>query len=165
MDKIARKVLSRWLWECVGDYRPEIPEKTLEWSDLRLARYEYNLDDLDLEEMKVDPMGDAKLSFEIMFPKVLSTLRKKFNDKFYVNSTSRRGRVYYYFSANPAMETITFTLDVKSGNVLLGVGYVPHNAVKGPDYSRSLHKTVRVRDPELTGLEVMRQLRSILSRV
>ena len=168
MDKIARKVLSKWLWKAVGDYRPEIPEEVISWSDSRLARYQSPFRDRTIpitDDMVVDPLQDAKLSIEIMFPKILDSLRKKFRDKFYVNSTSRRSRVYYYFSAEPAIETITVTLDEKQGNVFIGVGYVPHNAVSGADYSRSIHRTVKVRDPELAGLELMRQLRSLLSRV
>ena len=77
MDKIARKVLSRWLWQRVGGYRSEVPEGIMEWSDFRVARYEYNLDDLGLKELQVDHLGDAKLSFEIMLPKILDSLRKK----------------------------------------------------------------------------------------
>jgi hypothetical protein len=112
-----------------------------------------------------DLFDDAKLSVEIMLPRVLRTLRDKFRDPFYMNATQQRLKLYYYFSAHPAMETVALMVSLKNGVIALWLGYIPHKLMGGADFKRGIHETVVVHDPELAGLALMRLLRKLLSRV
>lgn len=112
-----------------------------------------------------DLFDDAKLSLEIMLPKVLQTLGKKFRDRFYMNATQQRMKLYYYFSGHPALETIALTLAIQGGHPVLWVGYIPNKLVGGADFQRGIHESVVVRDPELAGLALMRLLRKLLDRI
>jgi len=108
---------------------------------------------------------DAKLSIEIMLPSVLKTLGKKFGDRFYMNATQQKNKLYYYFSGQPALETFALTLSTQGGSTLLWLGYIPNKITGGADFKRAMHEAVRVQDPEMTGLALMRLLRKLLSRI
>ena len=112
-----------------------------------------------------DLFDEAKLSVEILLPKVLATLKQKFGERFYMHATQQRMKLYYYFSADPAMETISLMMSVHGNAVTLGLGYVPTKLLGGADFSRALQETVLVREPAVAGLALMRLLRKLLSRV
>lgn len=112
-----------------------------------------------------DIFDEAKLSIEIMLPTVLKTLGKKFNDRFYMNATQQRMKLYYYFSGHPALETFALTLSVQHDLPLLWFGYIPNKLLGGADFQRAIHDSVRVPDPEVAGLALMRLVRKLLSRI
>jgi hypothetical protein len=114
-----------------------------------------------------EAFDEAKLSIEIMLPSVLKTLGKKFNDRFYMNATQQRMKLYYYFAGHPAVETFALTLSIQGGSPLLWFGYIPNkmSLAEGADFKRAIHDSVRVRDPEVAGLALMRLVRKLLSRI
>jgi hypothetical protein len=108
----------------------------------------------------------AKLSIEILLPKALSAFRRKFHgDRFYMNATQQRMKLYYYFSTRPALETFTLMLSIRGGLPLLSFGYVPHKPLSGADFKRSITETAFSTDPELAGLTFMRLVRKVLGQI
>ncbi len=112
-----------------------------------------------------DVFDEAKLSIEILLPKVLATLAKKFGSRFYMRATQQRMKLYYYFSAHPAIETITLMLSLRGSYAMIGLGYAPHKINGGADFSKSIQETIVIRDPSVAGLAMMRLLRQLLSKV
>jgi hypothetical protein len=123
----------------------------------------------ELGDKPRDPRQDtfeaAKVSVLIMLPQVLKTLSKKFNDKFYMNSTQQKHKLYYYFSGHPALETVALTISIRGGYALLWIGYIPQKLTGGSDLAKSIHESVVVTNPELAGLACMRLLRTVLAKV
>jgi hypothetical protein len=112
-----------------------------------------------------DVFDEAKLSIEIMLPTLLKTLEKKLHDRFYMNATQQRMKLYYYFSGHPALETFALTLSVQGGSSLLWFGYIPNKLLGGADFQKAIHDSVRVSDPEVAGLALMRLVRKLLTRI
>lgn len=179
MSKRALRVAARWAFQLAqGDRQAEISPEIIRWVEARnfTARHDYvkDLDRLDLVKdntfspimtLEEEAFGDAKLSIEIMLPKVLQTLAKKFRDKFYMRATQQRLKLYYYFSGHPALETIALTLTMKGGKPLVWLGHIPMKISGGADFAKAINEQARVQDPEMAGLACMRVLRGLLGRI
>lgn len=177
VSKRALRVAARWAFQLArGDREAEVSPEVTQWVRNFTARYDYvrDMDRLDLVKdntfepvmtLEEEAFGDAKLSIEIMLPRVLQTLGKKFRDKFYMRATQQKFKLYYYFSGHPALETIALTLTLKGGKPFVWLGYIPTKVTGGSDLASAVYEQVRVQDPEMAGLATMRLLRDLLSKV
>lgn len=179
--RLAKGVAARWTARAAaGDFQPKIAADMQAWVERQASRgltakdYMRELELLQLRPDNTftpattpeeDSFVDAKTSIEVMLPKLLATLGKKFRDKFYMRATQQRLKLYYYFSGHPALETVALSLTMRSGTPTLWLAYVPHKLVGGADYAKAIQDQVSVRDPEMAGLALMRLLRGLLAKV
>lgn len=113
-----------------------------------------------------EAFADAKASLGSMLPRLLVALNSKFRDQFYMRATQQRFRLYYYFSGDPALETIALTMTLDGGRTSLWLGYIPNSvAMSGADFKRAIQEQASVDDPEMTGLALMRLSRSLLAKI
>lgn len=167
---------ARWAFEQAQGTRQLTVSKELSGWVERIARTDYHKD-LELLELVKDKtfeplqtreeeiFSDAKTSIEIMLPKVIQALAKKFKDRFDMRATQQKLKLYYYFGNPYGLETVALTLTLRGGKPLLWWGYIPTKVVGGSDFSKAIYTQVRVQDPEMAGLAMMRLLRELLAKI
>lgn len=168
MDRIARKVASRWAFEWArGPTPPVIPAWVEEWGNRVASRIAFYDDTVDVQvRTEEDLLQDAKDSVNIMLPKFLGALYSKFRERYHANASQTKTRISYFFSARHALETFALTVIVKQATVTLALTYIPNGvSTMSPDWSKAIEEQVRVDDPELAGLTLMRLTRKVLGRL
>jgi hypothetical protein len=171
MDRIARRVAARWAFkQAQGDNPPIIPRWVHTWAEsltTRVAylgeRDEYSLPDLRTDDEVFDAAQD---SIEILLPKFLATLKAKFYERYHMNASKTKNRIYYYFTPDNPIDTIALALVVRNHKAYLELIYVPY-AVAGDrlDYKKAVRESASVDEPDVAGLALMRMLRKVLARV
>jgi len=174
MDRLARKVAARWAFkQALGPNPPAIPAWVFEWGDRLTTKIAYldtkQFDDTtDMRAWRPDNeiFQDAKESVNILLPKFLDLLRRSLHEQYHANASQTGNRIYYYFASNHSLETISLSVIVKRGVVLLALAFIPHGLTNDrPDYSKTIEEQERISDPELAGLALMRLARKVLARV
>ena len=106
---------------------------------------------------------EARDSLEILLPKLLDLLYRTFKDRFHMNASGGKSRIFYYFATKDPLENIALTLGIKAHMPYLSMMYVPTALHGGADYKRGIEFKEVVEDPELAGLTMMRLARKLLS--
>lgn len=179
--RLAQSIAARWMVRtATGGVQPEVANDLVAWAERESGRHLTGKDymrELELLQLKPDKtftpqttpdedaFADAKSSVTIMIPRLLAALSKKFRDKFYMRATQQRFKLYYYFSGDPALETIALTLTLKQGKPFLWLGYIPNKLTGGADFAKAIQEQVAVSDPDMAGLALMRLARSLLAKV
>ncbi len=168
MDRLARRVASRWAFEqACGPNPPVIPQWVGEWSDRVASRVAFYDNTVDVQvRTEEDLLQEAKDSVNIMLPKFLGALSQKFHERYHANASQTKTRINYFFTARHALETFALAIIIKQATVMLALTYIPNGvSTMQPDWSKAIEEQVRVDDPELAGLSLMRLTRKVLSRV
>lgn len=155
MDKLARQVAAQWIMSTLErGWQPPIPG----WL---LTKVGYTLD---------NPEGvalhEARDSVALFIPKLLSELRKKMGERYYMNSSSEgHGKVFYFFAPRHPIDSFNLIVGAeRGGTISLSFGYMPYKATGRPDFANSTEKTMRA-NPETAGLALMKLVRTVLSGI
>lgn len=151
----TRRVAATWARKVAfAGWSPNIPAEALTF-----FKEAYSVDTEDGMAL-----SDAKDSVGVFLPKILDLLRKAQGDRYYVNASEAKGRLFYFFSPRQPVDAFNLTLGVKNGKAFLAFGYIPYKLNGMLDIPNMLSEKA-VTDPEVAGLSVMRLVRSILSKV
>ena len=153
----ARKLAARWaLHEAQKGWRPTIPQEGLEYFFTRSA-YLPNTPDLQA-------LDEARDSITALLPRLLELLHKKQGDRYYMNGSESRGKIFWFFAPPQPIDAFNLTLATRNGLAFLSFGYMPYTLTGQLDFHGMVsdHATA---DPEMAGLALMRLARSVLSRI
>lgn len=153
----ARRLAARWaLHEAQQGWQPTIPEEALAYF---LTRSAYVPDTPDLQALDL-----ARDSIGAMLPRLLEVLRKKQGDRYSMNGSESRGKIFWFFSPPQPIDAFNLTLTTRDGLAFLAFGYMPYTVTGQLDFHGMIsdHGTA---DPEMAGLALMRLVRSVLGRI
>ena len=156
MNKLARRVAARWIISSLEKgWQPPIPE----WL-LAKGKVGYSLD---------TPEGialhEARESVVLFIPKLLSMLRQKMGERYYMNSsTEGHGKIFFFFAPKHPIDSFSLILATDHRGTSLSFGYLPYKVTGRPDFSNSIEKTMRA-NPETAGLALMKLVRDVLKDV
>jgi hypothetical protein len=111
-------------------------------------------------------LHEARESITIFLPKLLSMLRSKMGERYYINSSSEgRGRVFYFFAPRQPVDAFSLVVSAeRNGTVKLSFGYMPYKATGRPDFANSVEETMKA-NAETAGLALMNLVRKVLSGI
>jgi hypothetical protein len=151
----ARKVAARWaLHVARGDWQPPIPQEALAF--FRTA-YLPNTPSFQL-------LDDARDSIGVFLPKILDLLHKKQNDRYFMNSSESKGRLFYFFSPRQPVDSFSLTLYMKGLQAFVAFGFIPYKPGGGLNIQGMISEHA-LAEPDIAGLAVLRLVRSVLSRL
>ena len=103
---------------------------------------------------------------ELFLPKLLSELRKKMGERYFMNSSSEgHGKVFYFFSPRHPIDSFSLIVAADNGgNISLSFGYMPYKATGRPDFANSKEQTMRA-NAETAGLALMKLVRTVLNEI
>lgn len=159
MDRRARSVAARWGFEQASQgWQPAIPKELL----VRQSRVA-----LALTEQEQQYFQTAKESVYSLLPSFTQLLRKRLGGKYGMSASQRAGDVFLYFTEpSHPIDSWTIHIQVRRNMVMLDIGCIP--MVPGTerlDLKNSREVQVRVSDPDLAGLDLMRAARKLLDRM
>lgn len=159
MDRAALRVAGRWGFRAASKgWSPTIPAELL----ARLAtRKAFALTEQEQEQFHL-----AKDSIYSLMPSLIGLLRKRLGSRYGMSASQRGGSLFVYFTEPHPIDSITVHLQVKRGQVIIDMGYIPMiSGTDKLDFKRSHEVVGSVDDPELAGLTLMRLARKLLDKV
>jgi hypothetical protein len=112
-----------------------------------------------------DVFQTARESVETMLPTFHTALTKKFQDKFHMNVSATKSRVFYFFAAKVPLENVAVQLMMKGHQAFMSVMYAPVNLHGEVDYKGAVEMKSMVEDPEMAGLRLMHLAHQVFARV
>lgn len=158
MSRQAKKIASRWVhYKIAIEWQPPIPPEAI----LRAfgERQAYVPDTQSLISL-----DEARDSVGVFIPKIQELLKKKQGDRYYVNASENRGRIFYFFSPPQPIDTFNMTLAMRGNKTHLSFGYTPYKLDGSPDFKKMITKQV-LTEPDVAGLAMMRLVRATLAEI
>lgn len=171
VDPLARRVAARWGRKvAMAGENPPIPAWVFEWGDALVKTAYADIVYKTVPEMPAVQTDEqifdlARESIDILLPKFVALLHAKFREKFGMNVSATRQRIFYFFAPHNPLENIAVSLMVKQGKVILSVAYAPVDLHGNVNHRGIIEMKELVQDPEMAGLALMRVGRKVLARV
>lgn len=147
-----RRIVAAWGRQVAfSGWKPEIPTEAL------ILAYS-----LDTEEGVL--LSEAKDSVGALLPKLLDAIRKHMGDRYHVNASEARGRIFYFFAPRQPVDAFNLTLSVQGDMAHLSFGYIPYK-LNGKLDIANMKSEKAVIEPDLAGMAMMRLVRNLLGRI
>ncbi len=114
-------------------------------------------------------LSEAQDSLKPFLAKVLSGLRQKMGERYFMHASEGNGSIFYFFSPNHPIDSFSLILRVRDPvdnpkQVSLSFGYMPYKSSGAPDFKNSVEERISA-EAETAGLAFMKLFRDVLRRI
>jgi hypothetical protein len=159
MSRQAQRVASRFVHKLISSgWQPSIPQAFM--SIFLGDRQAYVPDTKSLVSL-----DEARDSVGVFIPKILELLKKRnLGDRYYVNATESRGRIFYFMTTRDEVDSFNMTLAMQGPKAHISFGFTPYKLDGTPDFKKMITKQA-LAEPETAGLAMMRLVRIVLAEL
>lgn len=129
----------------------------LELSEQTLAKLAYMPDTPANQALDV-----ARDSISVFLPKMMQTIRQVQGERYGMNASESRGRIFYFFSPRHPVDSFNMTLWIQGDKAHIDFGFTPHKLNGQLDLQKAISERA-VSEPEMAGLALMRLVRSVMA--